>query len=128
MFPLLLFLNLIGLSIVLKFVSLILEVIYHIISAINLDLFTIFSKIDGSDSSSSGLHKNSPIYASVKPDRAAFYSRVPVILIFLRQISLNLKVFSRSLISFFIFNDLMNFKVFSEKGSLAYFQDNQQRS
>jgi hypothetical protein len=103
----------------LKFVSLIFDCIYHIMSAINLALSTILSSREGIVSSSSGLHSICPIYARFKPAAAPLWSKVEVILMFLKQIGLNLKVCSNNFISCLMSSDSMNLSVFFEKGSLA---------
>lgn len=88
-------------------------------SAISLALSMILSKSEGMLSSSSGLHNICPICAKFKLAFAAFLSKVEVILKFLRHIGLNLKVFSRNLMSSSILRLLMYSSDFLENDSSA---------
>lgn len=103
--------------------------IFTIISAINLALSTILSNKDGCVSSSSGLHNIYPIYARFRPAKAPLYNSKLLILMFLKQIGLNLKVLSSSLISSIMSIYSIKASDLFEKGAFTYLsQESQNKS
>jgi len=97
-------------------------------SAISLAFSTILSSREGNVSSSSGLHRIYPIYASVNPAAAPLCKRVVLIRILRRHIGLNLKDFSRILISFLMSIDSMYLRDLVENGSSAYLHESHAKS
>ena len=89
---------------------------------------TIFSRIDGSSSSSSGLQRILPIYANVSPLVAPFLRSVEDIRMFIRHSGRNLKLVSSIIRSALTLMLLMYFNDFSENGFSAWAHDSQYRS
>ncbi len=97
-------------------------------SAINLDFSTILSRREGIVSSSSGLQRIWPIYDRFNPAFAPLFKSKLLILKFLRQIGLNLKVSSSFLISLMISIDSMKCKDFLENRYSACLHESQAKS
>lgn len=106
-------------KIILRVESLILVCMVAFMLAQVLALLTIYSRIEGYSSSSSGLHRISPIYWRVSPASAPIFKRVEEILMFLKHLGRNLKVFSSFLISAMISMFLMYSSDLLEKGISA---------
>ena len=90
--------------------------------------FTIFSRWDSRESSSSGRQRMVPISERVRPRLAAFLRSMPEILMFLRQMGLKSKFSSRRCTSESMSSALIYYRVLGENGKEAWSYESQTRS